>query len=231
MRLRKEAGLPDPSHYENIARQKRQELEDMKKELKEAFLYNYGRNTKLKKSVGENGDVSYEVSSHPHIKITSHEGKYHVKNEKTGETKENCESKNNAMYHVTKMIGKEPIEEGNQTTVWHKKHRRTPGTSFSKNDIKPTIPGALQKAIKTGDMLKIRQIIKVLDGDRAVKNWIRGEHGKEPVHEMTDDQMDKRERIVKGMKSKMSDFKKRYGDKAKQVMYATATKMVRKNEE
>jgi hypothetical protein len=48
--------------------------------------------------------------------------------------------------------------------------------------------------------------------------------------EMSDAQMKKREEIVKSMKDKMGDFKKRYGDKAKDVMYATATKMAMKEE-
>ena len=43
--------------------------------------------------------------------------------------------------------------------------------------------------------------------------------------EMTDAQMKKREKIVKGMKDKTADFKKRYGKDYKNVMYATATKM------
>lgn len=42
--------------------------------------------------------------------------------------------------------------------------------------------------------------------------------------EMTDAQMSKREDIVKGMKKSMAGFKKRYGARAKEVMYATATK-------
>lgn len=51
-------------------------------------------------------------------------------------------------------------------------------------------------------------------------------YGKDPVsEEMTDAQMAKRERIVKSMKKKSATFEKRYGDKAKEVMYATATKM------
>ena len=41
---------------------------------------------------------------------------------------------------------------------------------------------------------------------------------------MTNAQMDKRERIVKSMKKNFAGFKKRYGDDAKSVMYATATK-------
>ena len=42
---------------------------------------------------------------------------------------------------------------------------------------------------------------------------------------MTDAQMKKREDIVKGMKDKISEFKKKYGERWKEVMYATATKL------
>ena len=37
----------------------------------------------------------------------------------------------------------------------------------------------------------------------------------------------KKEKYVKGMKKSFSDFKSRYGDDAKSVMYATATKMAK----
>jgi hypothetical protein len=48
--------------------------------------------------------------------------------------------------------------------------------------------------------------------------------------EMTDAQKAKREEIVKELKKKMDEFKDRYGDKATDVMYATATKMAMKDE-
>lgn len=38
-----------------------------------------------------------------------------------------------------------------------------------------------------------------------------------------------KERLVKGMKKSATDFKKRYGKRAKSVMYATATKMAKHN--
>jgi len=38
-----------------------------------------------------------------------------------------------------------------------------------------------------------------------------------------------KERIVKGMKKSLAGFKSRYGDKAKSVMYATATKQAKKD--
>ena len=47
--------------------------------------------------------------------------------------------------------------------------------------------------------------------------------------EMTDAEMKRREEYVKGMKKKMPGFKERYGERAKEVMYATATKMAKKD--
>lgn len=45
--------------------------------------------------------------------------------------------------------------------------------------------------------------------------------------ELDKDQLAKREEIVKAMKDKKAEFQKRYGDKWKSVMYATATKQVK----
>lgn len=47
---------------------------------------------------------------------------------------------------------------------------------------------------------------------------------------MTDAEMKKREEIVKGMKKNVAGFKSKYGERAKEVMYATATKMAMKEE-
>ena len=46
---------------------------------------------------------------------------------------------------------------------------------------------------------------------------------------MTQSQIDKREKIVMDLKKNMSDFKKRYGKDAKDVMYATATKLAKED--
>lgn len=48
---------------------------------------------------------------------------------------------------------------------------------------------------------------------------------------MSDAEMAKREKIVKSMKKGFAGFKKRYGERAKEVMYATATKQAMKSEE
>ena len=44
---------------------------------------------------------------------------------------------------------------------------------------------------------------------------------------MTEPEMKKKEEIVKSMKKGLTGFKERYGDKAKSVMYATATKIAK----
>jgi hypothetical protein len=57
---------------------------------------------------------------------------------------------------------------------------------------------------------------------------------KEEVEELDERELSKgetaeKERIVKGMKKSLAGFKSRYGDKAKSVMYATATKAAKKD--
>ena len=47
--------------------------------------------------------------------------------------------------------------------------------------------------------------------------------------ELTKSEEDKKEDILKGMKKNKDDFKKRYGDEAEAVMYATATKLAKEN--
>jgi hypothetical protein len=46
---------------------------------------------------------------------------------------------------------------------------------------------------------------------------------------LSEPEMKKREEIVKGMKKGMAGFKERYGERAKSVMYATATKQAKKD--
>jgi hypothetical protein len=46
---------------------------------------------------------------------------------------------------------------------------------------------------------------------------------------LTEPEMKKKEEIVKGMKKGMQGFKQRYGERAKEVMYATAAKMAKKD--
>ena len=90
--------------------------------------------------------------------------------------------------------------------AWTKK--RTAGVNSALNKVK-------QNSMKSEDM--------DIDAINGVKMSTIGEA------EMTDDEKAKREDIVKGMKKGMAGFKQRYGDRAKSVMYATATKQAMKD--
>jgi hypothetical protein len=46
---------------------------------------------------------------------------------------------------------------------------------------------------------------------------------------LTEPEMKKKEEVVKSMKKGMTGFKDRYGDRAKEVVYATATKIAKKD--
>jgi hypothetical protein len=67
--------------------------------------------------------------------------------------------------------------------------------------------------------------IELLDADEI--NGVQIDNIEE--RSMTDAEMDKREEIVKSMKKGIQGFKDRYGDDAKSVMYATATKLSKKD--
>lgn len=60
--------------------------------------------------------------------------------------------------------------------------------------------------------------------DREVKEEVEQVYERE----LTKGETAEKERIVKGMKKSLSGFKARYGDRAKSVMYATATKAAKK---
>ena len=69
--------------------------------------------------------------------------------------------------------------------------------------------------------------------DAPMEDEIEEKHGGEHSttgREMTKAEMDKREKIVKKMKSDKAGFKQRYGKDADAVMYATATKMAMKDD-
>lgn len=77
------------------------------------------------------------------------------------------------------------------------------------------------------DQLSVKKIKK----DKTKKASLHdGEDAAVYEETMSDTEMKKREDIVKGMKKNKTDFQKRYGDKWKSVMYATATKSAMKEE-
>jgi len=69
------------------------------------------------------------------------------------------------------------------------------------------------------------KITKSQDYLSSVLNYMRGEQLSE--RELNKSEKEEKEDIVKGMKKSKKDFKRRYGDDAESVMYATATKLAK----
>jgi hypothetical protein len=73
------------------------------------------------------------------------------------------------------------------------------------------------------------RMVKRSTGIGAAQNRLNKEEVEElDEREMTDAEKEKKEDIVKGMKKGMAGFKERYGSRANDVMYATATKQAMK---
>ena len=91
------------------------------------------------------------------------------------------------------------------------------------DDMQSKSTGKKKAEVAKAKVDAVQQEEMDIDAINGVKMSTIGEE------EMTDDQMKKREEIVKGMKKGMAGFKERYGDRAKSVMYATATKQAMKD--
>ena len=94
--------------------------------------------------------------------------------------------------------------------------------------------GRADAAEKKADKLEkkkkdLERIKKAKERQSNAKKDLKKEEKFFKEAEMTDAQIAKREEIVKELKKKEADFKEKYGDRAKEVMYATATKMAMKS--
>ena len=89
------------------------------------------------------------------------------------------------------------------------------------------VPKAGQLSVKTEETHTMVQVID-LDGINGVQH---SEIDLADIQErsLTAAETNKKEEIVKSMKKGLAGFKDRYGDRAKEVMYATATKQAKKD--
>ena len=92
-------------------------------------------------------------------------------------------------------------------------------------------PAGKKKEFDRGTELLKRQMktTKATGGVSGPKGKLPEEVEQIDERELTKGETKEKERIVKGMKKSLSGFKQRYGDRAKSVMYATATKAAKKD--
>ncbi len=96
----------------------------------------------------------------------------------------------------------------------------------SQGKDKAEVAKASVQAVKTEQTHTEVQVIDMTDADNIKKEVI--DISKElEERSLTEPEMKKKEKIVKSMKKGMAGFKERYGERAKSVMYATATKQAK----
>jgi hypothetical protein len=114
------------------------------------------------------------------------------------------------------LISEEPDSEEFAKDLEDAK-KRAAGTKPQADVAKASVQAVKQEAVE--------QDIEVLDADLV--NGFAEVNIQERT--LTAAETDKKEHIVKSMKKGMAGFKERYGDRAKSVMYATATKQAKKD--
>ena len=99
----------------------------------------------------------------------------------------------------------------------------------AKNDGKKKNDEIAKGAVQSVKNEETHTTVQVIDLD-PINGIQHSEFDLEDIQEreMTEPEMKKREEIVKSMKKGIAGFKERYGDRAKNVMYATATKQAMK---
>jgi len=108
-------------------------------------------------------------------------------------------------------------------------------------DVKPTVKESLARKRLSSmmrDKANVKNVRIPTPAERRAQMQKQQQQKKEEVvvkevnikeAEMTPEQEKKREEIVMALKKKMPEFEAKYGDRAKEVMYATATKMAMKD--
>ena len=118
---------------------------------------------------------------------------------------------------------KEEVEELDEAKFDPLKHidkkNQTPAIKAAAKLVKPT---------SYADRAALNKAGGVKD-DRGPRGVTQEEAEQVDERELSKGETAEKERIVKGMKKSLAGFKSRYGDKAKSVMYATATKQAKKD--
>ena len=112
------------------------------------------------------------------------------------------------------MIKEEPTEDEFNRELADQK------ASMEGKKKQPNIAAPATKGVKT---MPEEVEIEVLDADKV--NGVQIDTIEEKS--LTEPEMKKKEEVVKSMKKGLEGFKQRYGDRAKSVMYATATKIAK----
>ena len=122
------------------------------------------------------------------------------------------------MIDVAGNVNEEELDEASFDPL---KHVKNPSPAVK----------AAAKDVKRGSYADRAALMKAggVKDDRGPRGVTKEEVEELGERELSTGETAEKERIVKGMKKSLSGFKARYGDKAKSVMYATATARAKKD--
>jgi hypothetical protein len=103
------------------------------------------------------------------------------------------------------------------------------GKEFESSANKSRKPGMKDAAKSLADKYKSKSRSREAGVGKAVDRLAKEEVANIQERSLSEPEMKKKEEVVKSMKKNLSGFKDRYGDDAKSVMYATATKIAKKD--
>jgi hypothetical protein len=236
-----------PEKYEPAEKTQKEEVEQID-ELKKSTLGSYvskaSRDATIQRKIGADFETLADKSRKPSMKkaATTLSDKYKAKTW-------------SRLAGVDKAVGrlaKEEVEQVDEATMTHitlgKKVKNSDGGHNQDVHYKGKKIGSIEsythrtglryggKHDASGDMeAGSRSSEEAVDFVRTahadhLRSMKKEEVEQVQEREMTSGETAERERIVKGMKKGFSGFRQRYGDKAKSVMYATATKNAMKEE-
>ena len=219
------------------------------------FEYDNGEKHKLSRDVARTIVKHYEVPSErgglkPYQKeklqsdITkSHDHMMKHYNSISGTNEAAFEPKKNGREMIIekkpKKLDEVPVETVKQIKMFHQseeteldegqiRFRKFRSPEEAKKGLSGVVSGRISST-KIGEPSKSQK----MDAKPSIERKpLEDRLGEETINEreMSKAEMNKREKIVMRLKDKMAGFKKRYGERAKDVMYATATKMAMKEE-
>jgi hypothetical protein len=204
------------------------------KPLKEEDAYDKDRyavkdGKAVKDNPGHMGSANYKDQPH-HVYASSAEEALKKKSVKEGASQEDYLKEIEMAKKRAQGEGNPDLTKGKVTAVkqesveqideTHQVVAKTKQGETFKSAIYPTKEKALAQHYKMSKSGNFKNV-------ETVK--VKEEVEQMDERSMTEPEMKKREKIVKSMKKGMQGFKDRYGDRAKNVMYATATKQAMKD--
>lgn len=125
---------------------------------------------------------------------------------------------------MKEMKAKKEMKEEADNEQFHSEVEKAKKKNAGEDRNDAGVAAAAVQGVKSEETHKQVEVIDMTDPYNIKNDTVNLDE-----RQMTEPEMKKREEIVKSMKKGMAGFKERYGDRAKNVMYATATKQAMKD--